>query len=163
MDDFFGSMGGKVNPESAGQQIVNSAKKYMDNFKATSSQMYDEVDKFIPVDGRVVAPRFNEFLAEYGGRFAGDPDIAKLLKSPMLTDLAEAQGDDIAYSTLKQLRTMIGNKIDDGDTIGDLAQADLKRIYAALTEDMFEGAASLATMPCERQLTLTTFTRLVHQ
>lgn len=142
IDDFFGSMGGKVNPESAGQQIVNSAKKYMDNFKATSSQMYDEVDKFIPVDGRVVAPRFNEFLAEYGGRFAGDPDIAKLLKSPMLTDLAEAQGDDIAYSTLKQLRTMIGNKIDDGDTIGDLAQADLKRIYAALTEDMFEGAAS---------------------
>ncbi len=142
MDDFFGSMGGKVNPESAGQQIVNSAKKYMDNFKATSSQMYDEVDNFIPADGRVVATRFNEFLAEYGGRFAGDPDIAKLLKSPMLSDLAEAQGDDIAYSTLKQLRTMIGNKIDDGDTIGDLAQRDLKRIYAALTEDMFEGAAS---------------------
>jgi len=142
MDDFFGSMGGKVSPESAGQQIVNKAKKYMDDFKATSSQMYDEVDNFIPTDGRVVAPRFNEFLAEYGGRFAGDPDIAKLLKSPMLSDLAEAQGDDIAYSTLKQLRTMIGNKIDDGDTIGDLAQRDLKRIYAALTEDMFEGAAS---------------------
>lgn len=142
IETFFKSTGGRVNPDAAGQQIVNKAKKYMDNFKTTSSQMYDAVDNFIPADARIVATRFNEFLAEYGGRFAGDPDIAKLLKSPMLSDLAEAQGDDIAYSTLKQLRTMIGNKIDDGDTIGDLAQRDLKRIYASLTEDMFEGAAS---------------------
>lgn len=142
MDDFFGSMGGKVSPESAGQQIVNQAKKYVDNFKATSTQMYKEVENLIGPDGRVVAPRFNEFLAEYGERFAGDPGFAKLLKSPLLADLAEAQGDDIAYSTLSQVRTMIGNHIDDGTTIGDLAQRDLKRIYAALTEDMFEGAAS---------------------
>ena len=142
MDDFFGSMGGKVSPESAGQQIVNQAKKYVDNFKATSTQMYKEVENLIGPDGRVVAPRFNEFLAEYGERFAGDPGFAKLLKSPLLADLAEAQGDDIAYSTLSQVRSMIGNHIDDGTTIGDLAQRDLKRIYAALTEDMFEGAAS---------------------
>jgi hypothetical protein len=36
---------------------------------------------------------------------------------------------------------MIGGKIKDRDTIGDLSQSDLKQLYAALTDDLFEGAA----------------------
>ena len=45
------------------------------------------------------------------------------------------------YTTIRSLRTMIGGKIKDRDTIGDLSQGDLKQLYAALTDDLFEGAA----------------------
>lgn len=141
IETFFRSTGGRVDPEAAGNQLVNKAKTYMDNFRATSSAMYDDVDNYIPADARVPALQFNNFLKEYGGRFAGDPDIAKLLKSPMLMDMAENSGETIGYQTLKELRTLIGNKLDDGDTIGDLASADMKRVYAALTQDLFDGAA----------------------
>jgi hypothetical protein len=141
IDDFHVSLGGKSNPEAAGQQLVNQAKKYVDNFQTTSEELYKQVDKFIPEGARVPALKTRDFLAAYRDRFANDPEIAKILRDPKIGALADATGQNMDYSTIRSLRTMIGGKIKDRDTIGDLSQSDLKQLYAALTDDLFEGAA----------------------
>ena len=141
IDDFHVSLGGKSNPEAAGQQLVNQAKKYVDNFQTTSEDLYKQVDKFIPEGARVPALKTRDFLAAYRDRFANDPEIAKILRDPKIGALADATGQNMDYSTIRSLRTMIGGKIKDRDTIGDLSQSDLKQLYAALTDDLFEGAA----------------------
>ena len=141
IDDFHVSLGGKSNPEAAGQQLVNQAKKYVDNFQTTSEELYKQVDKFIPESARVPALKTRDFLAAYRDRFANDPEIAKILRDPKIGALADATGQNMDYSTIRSLRTMIGGKIKDRDTIGDLSQSDLKQLYAALTDDLFEGAA----------------------
>ena len=141
IDDFHFSLGGKSNPEAAGQQLVNQAKKYVDNFRTTSEELYKQVDKFIPEGARVPALKTRDFLAAYRDRFANDPEIAKILRDPKIGALADATGQTMDYSTLRALRTMIGGKIKDRETIGDLSQGDLKQLYSALTEDVFDGAS----------------------
>ncbi len=147
IDDFHFSLGGKSNPEAAGQQLVNQAKKYVDNFRTTSEELYKQVDKFIPENARVPALKTRDFLAAYRDRFVNDPEISKIFRDPKIGALADVTADmdyarqNMDYTTLRSLRTMIGGKIKDRDTIGDLSQGDLKQLYAALTDDLFAGAA----------------------
>jgi len=144
IDDFHFSLGGKSNPEAAGQQLINQAKKYQENFRTTSEDLYKQVDKFIPNGARVPALNTRNFLAAYRDRFVNEPEISKILSDPKIGALAKAtedMGQNMDYSTIRALRTMVGGKIKDRDTIGDLSQGDLKQLYAALTDDLFEGAA----------------------
>ena len=144
IDDFHVSLGGKSNPEAAGQQLINKAKTYVDNFQRTSEDMYKAVDNLIPAGARVPALKTRDFLAAYRDRFANDPKIAKILRDPKmgaLADAAETMGQNMDYKTISSLRTLVGGKIKDRETIGDMSQGDLKKLYAALTDDMFDGAA----------------------
>lgn len=144
IDDFHVSLGGKSNPEAAGQQLINKAKTYVDNFQRTSEDMYKAVDNLIPAGARVPALKTRDFLAAYRDRFANDPKIAKILRDPKmgaLADAAETMGQNMDYKTIRSLRTLVGGKIKDRETIGDMSQGDLKKLYAALTDDMFDGAA----------------------
>lgn len=144
IDDFHFSLGGKSNPEAAGQQLVNQAKKYVDNFQTTSHELYKQVDKFIPENARFPSLNTRDFLSNYRDRFASDPAFKKILRDPTVGALADAAEDgmeDLGYKTLADLRSLIGGKIDDRDTIGDLSQKQMKQLYKALTEDIFAGAA----------------------
>ena len=144
IDDFHFSLGGKSNPEAAGQQLVNQAKKYVDNFRTTSEELYKQVDKFIPENARFPSLNSRDFLSNYRDRFASDPAFQKILRDPTVGALADAAEDgmeDLGYKTLADLRSLIGGKINDRDTIGDLSQKQMKQLYKALTEDIFAGAA----------------------
>ena len=144
IDDFHFSLGGKSNPGAAGQQLVNQAKKYVDNFRTTSDELYKQIDKFIPENARFPSLNSRDFLSNYRDRFASDPAFQKILRDPTVGALADAAEDgmgDLGYKTLTDLRSLIGGKIKDGDTVGDLSQKQLKQLYKALTEDIFAGAA----------------------
>ena len=144
IDDFHVSLGGKSNPEAAGQRLINKAQKYFDNFQTTSEDMYKLVDTLIPQGARVPALSTRDFLSNYRDRFANDPAFQKILRDPTVGALADAAEDgmeDLGYKTLADLRTLIGGKIQDRDTIGDLSQSQMKQLYKALTEDIFAGAA----------------------
>tara|TARA_R110000823_G_scaffold315577_1_gene448221 strand:+ start:855 stop:2867 length:2013 start_codon:yes stop_codon:yes gene_type:complete len=148
LEDFHLSLGGKANPESAGQQVVNAAKKYQEAFKVSSKTLYDEAAAFIPTGARVPAIKTRDFINAYRDRFKNDPEIGKLLNDKTLGALSEvptlaeqSMNPNLAYTTLRSLRTMIGGKLDDGDKIGDLNSGEMKQLYKALTEDIFAGAA----------------------
>ena len=147
IDDFHFSLGGKSNPEAAGQQLINQAEKYIDNFRTTSNAMYKVVEKLIPKGSRVPALKTRDFLAAYRDRYSGDPEFQKILRDPKIGALADVTADmdyarqNMDYSTIEDLRTLVGGKIKDRETIGDLSQGDLKQLYAALTDDLFDGAA----------------------
>ena len=148
IDDFHVSLGGKSNPEAAGQQIVNAAKKYQDKFKEISDTLYDEAAALIPTGARVPAMKTRDFINAYRDRFKNDPEIGKLLNDKTLGALSEVptmaeqhMRPNLAYETLRSLRTLIGGKLNDSDKIGDLDSGQMKQLYKALTEDIFAGAA----------------------
>ena len=148
LEDFHLSLGGKSNPEAAGQQVVNAAKKYQEAFQQSSKTLYDEAAALIPTGARVPAINTRDFINAYRDRFKNDPEIGKLLNDKTLGALSEvptlaeqSMNPNLAYDTLRSLRTMIGGKLKDGDKIGDLNSGEMKQLYKALTEDIFAGAA----------------------
>lgn len=140
LNDFHLSLGGSADPTSAGNKLLEKAQKYVENFKAHSQKLYDDVP--IPVNSQVPSPNLNAFLAEYGEKFSQDA-LKDLTQNPKLLKLAENLDQPLTWKEIKELRTAIGKMISDRKTSKSLegvAQSDLKTLYGALTDDLFEAS-----------------------
>lgn len=140
LNDFHLSLGGSADPTSAGNKLLEKAQKYVENFKAHSQKLYDDVP--IPVNSQVPSPNLNAFLAEYGEKFSQDA-LKDLTQNPKLLKLAENLDQPLTWKEIKELRTAIGKMISDRKTSKSLEgvpQSDLKTLYGALTDDLFEAS-----------------------
>lgn len=140
LNDFHLSLGGSADPTSAGNKLLGKAQKYVENFKAHSQKLYDDVP--IPVNSQVPSPNLNAFLAEYGEKFSQDA-LKDLTQNPKLLKLSENLDQPLTWKEIKELRTAIGKMISDRKTSKSLegvAQSDLKTLYGALTDDLFEAS-----------------------
>jgi len=152
LDTFHGKLTGRYDdlgrgvrstPEVAGKNMLEQAQKYQANFIDTSELLYEELGTFVGKGARIQGANFNTFLESNVERFVDDPEIAKLLTAPLIKSLYEKRSADYGYETLARLRTLIGSKIKDRDTIGDLTSKELNELYGALSDDMFAGAAQI--------------------
>lgn len=140
LNDFHLSLGGSADPTSAGNKLLEKAQKYVENFKAHSQKLYDDVP--IPVNSQVPSQNLNAFLAEYGEKFSQDA-LKDLTQNSKLLKLAENLDQPLTWKEIKELRTAIGKMITDRKTSKSLegvAQSDLKTLYGALTDDLFEAS-----------------------
>jgi hypothetical protein len=140
LNDFHLSLGGSADPTSAGNKLLGKAQKYVENFKAHSQKLYDDVP--IPVNSQVPSPNLNAFLAEYGEKFSQDA-LKDLTQNPKLLKLSENLDQPLTWKEIKELRTAIGKMISDRKTSKSLEgvpQSDLKTLYGALTDDLFEAS-----------------------
>lgn len=140
LNDFHLSLGGSADPTSAGNKLLEKAQKYVENFQAHSKKLYDDVP--IPVNSQVPSPNLNAFLAEYGEKYSQEA-LKDLVQNPKLLKLAENLDQPLTWKEIKELRTAIGKMITDRKTSKSLegvAQSDLKTLYGALTDDLFEAS-----------------------
>lgn len=140
LNDFHLSLGGSADPTSAGNKLLEKAQKYVENFQAHSKKLYDDVP--IPVNSQVPSPNLNAFLAEYEEKYSQEA-LKDLVQNPKLLKLAENLDQPLTWKEIKELRTAIGKMISDRKTSKSLegvAQSDLKTLYGALTDDLFEAS-----------------------
>ena len=150
---------------TAGTKIKSGIETFVQGFKDRSRDLYNQIP--IPDTLRVPANNTRSVMEEILTPIGGAEKTSQGLLNPQTAATARnfledllggnyaiyASGRTIPYSALKELRTKIGERLSGTSLVDDIPRAELKRIYAALSEDIREAAARIgpdATRSFER-------------
>ena len=144
------SISEKSGTTAVGRSIDQGVEQFTNSFRGTAGGLYDALWAKLPKNTRVAANNFEDALGNATSQFADDPAFMGILDSNVVKQLekAYAAGDGtIAVGTMKALRTKIGAAMDDKALLADTSQAELKRLYAALSEDIKLAADAAGALP----------------
>lgn len=140
----------KEGTEEIGRSIKKGVNKFTDKFKVQASDLYNNLWNKLPTDSRVPITNFTNELDDIVGQFSDDPAFRGLLDSPIITKLKDASYKmlpiGVTVKTLKALRTKIGNELDNKSLLTDTTNAELKKLYGALSEDMKSAAENAGAL-----------------
>lgn len=153
MDDFAKKIAGRISNKEGSEQIGRSIQKGIESFSGRfnnqASKLYDELWAKLPQGKRVPVDNFTRELDSLTGQFADDPAFRGLLDSPAIKKLSDAAVEStestggVTVGTLKALRTKVGNELDNKSILSDTTNAELKKLYGALSDDI-KAAADVA-------------------
>jgi hypothetical protein len=144
----------KEGAEIAGLEIkkgIQGKGGFLDRFRSTSSVLWNKADSMIDPASPVKLDNTKTMLDQI---VRGDK-VGEILDNPKLVQLKQIVdgADNLDYSTLKSLRSSIGQKIGNNELVSDIPRAELKRVYGALTQDIkvaAQGAGDDALKAFER-------------
>jgi hypothetical protein len=134
---------------------------FVARFQAKSGGLWDKVSEKIPNDAR---SKVENTLSTIENLVRND-SFGKALNNPKLSQVKSVFNDilgktrinqvtqtretvnDIAYKDLASLRSSIGEMLGSKDLISDVPRAQLKKLYAALSEDIKAVASSHGALP----------------
>lgn len=137
-----------VTQQQLGEQVVNAAGQRGLQLKQWRENLYNALDAQVPRQQDITASNFDGALNSLLGRFQGAPELARQAQqsginrylTALQTDLAANNGT-LPYSTLKNVRTDLGEQIQKGIMEPGTDVKELRALYSALTRDL-EGAYS---------------------
>lgn len=139
---------GAVAPGVVSQKIKDSLTRTRSDLNAQASKVYNAVDEVVPKTSVVELPKLKETLdtvkAEVGekGMSAAERNLAKMIEE-----------GNITYGRLKREKTLIGNALNKMESpYGSMAEADLKRLYAALADDQLTNVGNIGGEELRQQL-----------
>jgi hypothetical protein len=139
---------GAVAPGVVSQKIKDSLTATRSDLNSQASKVYNAVDEKVPKTTVVELPKLKATLdtvkAEVGekGMSAAERNLAKMIEE-----------GNITYGRLKREKTLIGNAINKMESpYGSMAEADLKRLYAALADDQLTNVGNIGGEELRQQL-----------
>jgi hypothetical protein len=139
---------GAVAPGVVSQKIKDSLTATRSDLNAQASKVYSAVDEKVPKTSVVELPKLKATLdtvkAEVGekGMSAAERNLSKMIEE-----------GNITYGRLKREKTLIGNAINKMESpYGSMAEADLKRLYAALADDQLTNVGNIGGEELRQQL-----------
>jgi hypothetical protein len=141
--------GSDTTATGAGNVIKQQLKVAAKTMRAAAGEDYDAVDKLIPPDTKIGVKSTLQTLVALTTPTPGAENVTKTLIDPTLKAMREGLEADLGhtnlsalpYDTLKQLRTKVGSMIEHGPFSTDARNGQFKKVYEALTADMYGGAA----------------------
>lgn len=148
-------LAGNTSAELTGRKIskaITGTGGFVERSKATQGALYDKLDQQIPAATPTGVTNTQSALKELTKVDPGAARTTASLVNPKIKQIADdlaadAVGGTVPYSTVKALRTRIGEQLDEG-LLADMPQKQLKRLYAALSQDL--GEAATAAGPAAR-------------
>lgn len=151
IDEQLGRIATKsdVSDEAAGEIIKKGGERYLDKgkrlYEAIDNKFQAKMPKGKLYDSNNVAQLRQNLIDEA----AGSEFLKKSLsESRAFRELASLYGDiqanngALPYNVMKQARTKIRNLINDKHLVGNTETGTLKRLHAALTDDMRDAATA---------------------
>lgn len=139
---------GAVAPGVVSQKIKDSLTKTRSDLNAQAGKVYNAVDEVVPKTSVVELPKLKETLdaikAEVTeeGMSAAERKLAKMIER-----------GDVTYGLLKREKSLIGNAINKVESpYSSMAEADLKRLYAALADDQLTNVGNIGGEELRQQL-----------
>ena len=135
----------KATAERAGRTIevgLTGRQGFVQRFQDRASSLYDDVDQHVNTNAPASLDSTQAFLSQKGAPIPGAEATSELLSSPFLNKVRTAltsdleSGAGLPYSTVKALRSRVGEKINSMSLIDDVSKGDLKRLYGALSDDL---------------------------
>lgn len=135
----------ELNPEIVGQSVTQGIGDWRDRFKAVGAKKFDQVG--IPNAAEVAPAKLAGTLDDLTKVAADAENLSKSLVNKKILQIADdfrkdtASGIDgvlktLPFDTVKRLRTQVGDLLTGNELIAEAPRAALKRVYAALSEDM---------------------------
>jgi hypothetical protein len=139
---------GAVAPGVVSQKIKDSLTKTRADLNKQASDLYIAVDKVVPKTSPVSLPKLQATLAAVKAEVTEEGMSAAERK---LANMIERGG--MTYGLLKREKSLIGKAIDKMESpYGSMAEADLKRLYAALADDQLTNVGNIGGEELRRQL-----------
>jgi hypothetical protein len=139
---------GAVAPGVVSQKIKDSLTKTRADLNAAAGKVYDDVDAVVPKTSVVDLPKLKATLdaikAEVTeeGMSAAEKKLANMIER-----------GDVTYGLLKREKGLIGKALNKMESpYGSMAEADLKRLYAALADDQLTNVGKIGGEELRRQL-----------
>ena len=140
----------KLTPEPAkdvsGRVIkggITGPDGWREQFRATSRQLYNDVDQHLPPTLRVTPQATTTKLDELTSTIQGAEKTSGGLINPKVAQIREDLTADLAanngvlpYQALKELRTKVGKMMETSEILTDVPKTEIKELYGALTQDM---------------------------
>lgn len=149
--------------EIAGQTIKKGILEpggFVSRFKEKANQAYNKVAELIPPGTTIGAGKTMTLLDELAEPIPGAAAASEssLVRSSTIADFRERLSQDLAegegflpYDTLKKLRSRLGSLLASPQVIDDAPRAELKRLYAAMSDDLFEAAKNVGAEKAARR------------
>lgn len=139
---------GAVAPGVVSQKIKDSLTSTRSSLNKDAGKIYNLVDEAVPKTTIVTLPKLKQTLdsvkAEVGdrGMSAAEQNLAKMISE-----------GKVSYGRLMREKTLIGKALSKLDSpYGSMAEADLKRLYAALSDDQLTNVANVGGEALRQQL-----------
>ena len=130
---------GAVAPGVVSQKIKDALTKTRSDLNTAAGKIYNSVDEKVPKTTVVDLPKLRETLdavkAEVGdaGMSVAERNLSKMIEA-----------GNVTYGRLKREKQLIGNAINKLESpYGSMAEADLKRLYAALADDQLTNVGNV--------------------
>ena len=139
---------GAVAPGVVSQKIKDTLTKTRSVLNTAAGKIYNSVDEKVPKTTVVDLPKLRETLdavkAEVG-------DAGMSMAERNLSKMIEA--GNVTYGRLKREKQLIGNAINKLESpYGSMAEADLKRLYAALADDQLTNVGNVGGETLRQEL-----------
>ena len=142
--DELTNVGQNLSRSQAGELIVNAAKKYEIDFFARSDALYKQLAKQIDPNAVFDLTKLQRVLRSNKFKF-DDPKIQASLGDntiAALSKLLDGGAKKLSYKDIAALRTNFGQQLNGTYIVGTSpSHASIKKIYGALTEDLFRAAS----------------------
>jgi hypothetical protein len=139
---------GAVAPGVVSQKIKDTLTKTRSDLNTAAGKIYNSVDEKVPKTTVVDLPKLRETLdavkAEVGnaGMSVAERNLSKMIES-----------GNVTYGRLKREKQLIGNAINKLESpYGSMAEADLKRLYAALADDQLTNVGNVGGETLRQEL-----------
>lgn len=150
VDRLAGKFGQAQTTQGAGEVIKRAAQGAAERFGFRQAKLYDEAFDLVGADTPVAINAISALRASMEDRLSLAPQSLKpalqgaIRQLEAIEDDAVSSGGGIAFSALREVRTMIGRDLDSPVLAGSTGSqnAAMRQIYAALTEDMSAAAQS---------------------
>ena len=162
-DDIASSYGAAKTPEQAGRTLKEAAARFQKSedfgdvaatlpsrstsFGAKEAALWNRVDEAIPdQSASITLAKTAKAFREGGGGTFTDDALRGVLGNPRLKAIADRldeTGGKLSYSDARSLRTTVRGMMKDPAARGDIAEGSLKRIYAALSDDLKTGVEQI--------------------
>jgi len=140
-----------ISGERAGRAIERGVNTFSKNTNAMRKALYWQADQHIPSDTAIGVPNTQRALAELTTPVAGAEATTGAQISPKIQRMADTLAEDVAaaqqagqagipYEAVKRIRSQIGEELSDFSLSTDRPTAQLKQLYASLSQDL-EAAA----------------------
>ena len=139
---------GAVAPAVVSQKIKDTLTKTRSDLNTAAGKVYNSVDEKVPKTTIVDLPKLRATLdavkAEVGdtGMSAAERNLAKMVET-----------GNVTYGRLKREKSLIGNALNKLESpYGSMAEADLKRLYAALADDQLTNVGNIGGESLRQEL-----------
>lgn len=151
LENLSNQLAKNTSGERAGRAIERGVNTFSKNTAAMRKALYWQADQHIPSDTPIGVTNTQRALAELTTPIAGAEATTGAQISPKIQKMAETLAEDVAaaqqagvagipYEAVKRIRSQIGEELSDFSLSTDRPTAQLKQLYASLSQDL-EAAA----------------------
>lgn len=145
------NISGDVSAERAGRVIREGLfgdTGFTKRFSNQAGKLFNKLDDKIPAETKVPVLATTKIFDALASPIAGAEPLSRALSNPKVLQISDAfvksldETGTLPFKALKDTRSAIGRMLSSSEVVSQAPRAELKRIYAAISQDLGDAATN---------------------